>query len=83
MFQSGHRRYDQDDTPQAKGEDSWRYVAEDYAKQPPKPALDELKADGHPHFAWTVPGACPGRGASQTVRPASSGRCPPKVTLAA
>jgi hypothetical protein len=40
MFQSGHRRYDQDDTPQAKGEDSWRYVVEDYAKQPPKPTLD-------------------------------------------
>lgn len=40
MFQSGHRRYDQDDTPEAKGEDNWRYVNEDYAKLPPKPTLD-------------------------------------------
>lgn len=40
MFQSGHRRYDQDDTPNPKGEDNWRYVLEDYAKQPPKPTLD-------------------------------------------
>jgi hypothetical protein len=40
MFQSGHRRYDQDDTAEAKGEDNWRYVNEDYAKLPPKPTLD-------------------------------------------
>jgi len=40
MFQSGHRRYDQDDSPDAKGEDNWRYVLEDHAKQPPKPTLD-------------------------------------------
>lgn len=40
MFQSGHRRYDQDDTPGAKGEDSWRYVQEDYARTPVKPTLD-------------------------------------------
>lgn len=40
MFQSGHRRYDQDDTPEPKGEDNWRYVAEDRAKQPPKPTID-------------------------------------------
>ena len=40
MFQSGHRRYDQDDTPDAKGEDNWRYVQEDYARLPPKPTLD-------------------------------------------
>jgi hypothetical protein len=40
MFQSGHRRYDQDDTPDAKGEDNWRYVNEDYAREPPKPTLD-------------------------------------------
>ena len=32
MFQSGHRRYDQDTTPGAKGEDNWKYVLEDYAK---------------------------------------------------
>ncbi len=40
MFQSGHRRYDQDDSPEAKGEDNWRYVAEDLAKEPPKPTID-------------------------------------------
>lgn len=40
MFQSGHRRYDQDDTPERRGEDNWRYVAADYAKSPPKPTLD-------------------------------------------
>jgi hypothetical protein len=40
MFQSGHRRYDQDHSPGAKGEDNWRYVREDHAKTPPKPTLD-------------------------------------------
>jgi hypothetical protein len=40
MFQSGHRRYDQDTEPGAKGEDNWRYVAEDYAKKPLKPTVD-------------------------------------------
>lgn len=40
MFQSGHRRYDQDNTPGAKGEDSWRYVTEDRALTPAKPTLD-------------------------------------------
>jgi hypothetical protein len=40
MFQSGHRRYDQDDTPETKGEDNWRYVAEDLALDPPKPTID-------------------------------------------
>jgi len=40
MFQSGHRRYDQDKTPGAKGEDNWRYVQEDYALTPIKPTLD-------------------------------------------
>lgn len=40
MFQSGHRRYDQDPTPNAKGEDNWRYVFEDLARTPPKPTLD-------------------------------------------
>jgi len=40
MFQSGHRRYDQGDTPKRRGEDNWRFVAEDYAKTPPKPTLD-------------------------------------------
>jgi hypothetical protein len=40
MFQSGHRRYDQDDTAERRGEDNWRYVAADWAKRPPKPTLD-------------------------------------------
>jgi len=43
MFQSGHRRYDQlkgDGAVSWKGEDNWRYVLEDYAKQPSKPTLD-------------------------------------------
>jgi len=41
MFQSGHRRYDQDtDSPRRFGEDNWRYVLDDYAKDPPKPVLD-------------------------------------------
>jgi hypothetical protein len=38
LFQSGHQRYDQD--PEGKGEDNWRYVAEDLAKTPPKPTID-------------------------------------------
>ncbi|MFW6309291.1 MAG: glycoside hydrolase family 140 protein [bacterium] len=43
MFQSGHRRYDQiKEEPEEiwKGEDNWRYVEEDLAKEPPKPTLD-------------------------------------------
>jgi hypothetical protein len=40
MFQSGHRRYDQDDTKLAFGEDNWRYVKIDYDKRPIKPTLD-------------------------------------------
>jgi hypothetical protein len=40
MFQSGHRRYDQDTTGLAYGEDNWRYAASDYDKTPVKPTLD-------------------------------------------
>ena len=40
LFQSGHRRYDQDTTAGAKGEDNWRYVFEDWARKPAKPTLD-------------------------------------------
>jgi hypothetical protein len=40
MFQSGHRRYDQDDTDLAYGEDNWRYVEADYRLDPVKPTLD-------------------------------------------
>lgn len=42
MFQSGHRRYDQD-TAKAEhryGEDNWRYVETDYHNAPVKPTLD-------------------------------------------
>jgi hypothetical protein len=41
MFQSGHQRYDQDtDSPHKFGEDNWRYVSDDYARQPLKPVVD-------------------------------------------
>ncbi|MFV0502992.1 MAG: glycoside hydrolase family 140 protein [Lachnospirales bacterium] len=49
MFQSGHRRYDQfslgqwDDNKETEsffGEDSWKYVQQDYAKSIKKPTLD-------------------------------------------
>ncbi len=41
MFQSGHQRYDQDTTsPNRYGEDNWRYVRDDYARQPAKPVVD-------------------------------------------
>ncbi len=40
MFQSGHRRYDQDDTELAYGQDNWKYVRDDYALTPIKPTLD-------------------------------------------
>lgn len=38
MFQSGHKRYDQD--PDGFGEDNWKYVQIDYSKTPVKPTLD-------------------------------------------
>ena len=40
MFQSGHRRYDQDDTEFAYGQDNWKYVRDDYALFPVKPTID-------------------------------------------
>lgn len=40
MFQSGHRRYDQDDSKWAFGEDNWKYVDMDLAKTPAKPTID-------------------------------------------
>ena len=40
MFQSGHRRYDQDDTKLAYGEDNWRYVQTDWNLKPTKPTID-------------------------------------------
>jgi len=40
MFQSGHRRYDQDTTGLAYGEDNWKYANADYSLIPHKPSLD-------------------------------------------
>jgi hypothetical protein len=40
MFQSGHRRYDQDNSSKKFGEDNWRYILDDYSKIPKKPTLD-------------------------------------------
>jgi len=40
MFQSGHKRYDQDTSGLQFGEDNWKYVFMDYNKQPAKPTLD-------------------------------------------
>jgi hypothetical protein len=40
MFQSGHRRYDQDTSGLAYGEDNWKYTVSDYNKIPVKPTLD-------------------------------------------
>jgi hypothetical protein len=40
MFQSGHRRYDQDDSEWAYGEDNWKYVEMDLVKSPLKPTID-------------------------------------------
>ncbi|WP_069658788.1 glycoside hydrolase family 140 protein [Arcticibacter eurypsychrophilus] len=43
MFQSGHRRYDQDTTAKEKnhyGEDNWKHVQYDYALKPAKPTID-------------------------------------------
>lgn len=40
MFQSGHRRYDQDDSELGYGQDNWRYVRDDYVRVPAKPTLD-------------------------------------------
>lgn len=40
MFQSGHRRYDQDDSERKYGEDNWRYAAADYNRKPVKPTVD-------------------------------------------
>lgn len=40
MFQSGHRRYDQDDTEWNYGEDNWRFVQNDLSLEPAKPTID-------------------------------------------
>jgi len=50
MFQSGHRSYAQDDKPGARGEDNWRYVAEDWQRKPIKPTVDgEPSYENIPH----------------------------------
>lgn len=60
LFQSGHRRYDQDQlgtwddnrqTETCFREDCWRYVENDYAKMPAKPTLD-----GEPSYEWILQG---------------------------
>jgi len=42
IFQSGHRRYNQDTSKGDLhfGEDNWKYVAMDYARKPAKPTFD-------------------------------------------
>ncbi len=40
MVQSGHRRYDQDDTERAYGQDNWRYIVEDWDLKPIRPTID-------------------------------------------
>ncbi|MGB8491394.1 MAG: glycoside hydrolase family 140 protein, partial [Bacteroidales bacterium] len=40
MFQSGHRRYDQDNSGWGFGQDNWRYVDHDYTLDPVKPTID-------------------------------------------
>jgi hypothetical protein len=40
MFQSGHRRYDQDTLDLAYGEDNWKYAVNDYGLTPIKPTMD-------------------------------------------
>jgi len=40
QVQSGHRRYDQDDTERGYGQDNWRYIEDDYKINPVKPTID-------------------------------------------
>jgi hypothetical protein len=40
MIQSGHRRYDQDDSEKAYGQDNYKYVREEYLLTPIKPTID-------------------------------------------
>jgi hypothetical protein len=50
MFQSGHRRYEQDTMDHRIGEDNWKYVNIDYNKKPVKPTLDgEPSYENIPH----------------------------------
>ncbi len=55
MIQSGHRRYDQDDTERGYGQDNWRFVKDDYEQIPVKPTLDaEPSYEGIPQ-GWHDP----------------------------
>lgn len=53
MFQSGHKRYDQDTVATETlhyGEDNWRYVNDDYKLKPVKPTFDgEPSYENIPH----------------------------------
>ncbi len=50
MFQSGHRRYDQDTLPNSFKEDNYKFVLRDFALKPIKPTLDgEPSYEGIPH----------------------------------
>lgn len=50
MFQSGHRRYDQDSSAGAFKEDNYKFVLRDYALKPIKPTFDgEPSYEGIPH----------------------------------
>lgn len=40
MFQSGHKDYAQDTVEPRMGEDSWKFMQNDYALQPTKPSFD-------------------------------------------
>ena len=40
MVQSGHRRYDQDDSELGYGEDNYKYISTDYKLTPAKPTID-------------------------------------------
>ena len=50
MFQSGHRRYDQDTLPGSFKEDNYKFVQRDLTLKPTKPTLDgEPSYEGIPH----------------------------------
>lgn len=50
MFQSGHRRYDQDTLAASFKEDNYKFVQRDYELKPAKPTLDgEPSYEGIPH----------------------------------
>lgn len=50
MVQTGHRRYDQDDSELAYGQDNWKYIRDDYNLTPVKPTIDgEPSYENIPH----------------------------------